>query len=1811
MTLNPIAFTENVVRNFLRYQYTTYAFADERLSDQMRELLSLDAARQSPLLRGPFISLSRPFREGCSIDDAIAEGLLHPHMRQRIPEEITHLYGHQEDAIRAISAGRTTLISTGTGSGKTECFLYPIVSKCLELRDEEAPPGISAVIVYPMNALAEDQLMRLRSLLAGTGITFGMYVGKTPEYDHEVAGIRLRPGSSRADYEAKLAELRGRGSSETIYPPEEVCSREAMRQPGGQPRILLTNVKQLELLLTRQKDVELFDNARLDFLVFDEAHTFTGALGAETACLIRRLRAFCGRGVNDTVCIATSATIADRDDPNAANNFAARFFGVQPDDVMIVGEAYEGEVWTHDRFVPQAPREDPASLLETCVRAVELPAEEARAAVASVYRGLANRDLPAAASWQEALYEELARCEVAYQLSESLGQPRSLAELPELLEPHIGRPVTEAEILAWLTLGAAARNEGRPLLRPVVHLFVRGVSGAVVTFPEANEPRLSLSAEEGATPGEDKHAHLPLLTCTVCGQHYFTAAYKDFEYSGKRPSGGHATEGNSYWEPLEEAAGGRRVVLVDRIVGGSEDDSLDEHTRLAPVFLCRHCGALHPKGGTRCLHCGRADDLVSLYAVQQSKENPGYLTSCLSCGSIGKRLGGLYREPAKPVRAVNVADVHVLAQEMIQQSERPRLLVFCDNRQDAAFQAGWMKDHARRYRLRALMFEALMSGESTVGGVTRYLDELLDQDESASRSLVPEVWRVARKEAVQGRHEKERYKYLRMQVLREITTSSRQSIGLEPWGRLRVNYAGLDTSVAWVREQSRRLGIPADDLVNGVASVLDYLRRRRVLHDPEFEVFSKFWLDGDQEIQQGYLPQFRNPVGTKVRRAASDKRGYVVQWLADSGESTIGKMARQWGADPNSVEDLLSSLFDTLVDVGLLRHVVLKGSRGKPLPGASEVFQIDCDKLVLEPGNGAYRCKKCRRRYSRRTPRMLCPALRCDGMLEWTPEDPENYDLTVLDSDYRMLRPEEHTAMVPTAERERLENLFKGDSEAVNALVCTPTLELGVDIGRLDAVLMRNVPPLPANYWQRAGRAGRRHRMAVDVTYCRPTSHDRAYFAEPIKMLAGRVDPPAFNLSNDVMVAKHVHAAVITRLHQYAREKALSETERKRISDVLQTCLPNQVRDYLFDSYGRVRQEPFDFSALSAAIIERREDLRRYVQSVFERGWPSADADAVTPDRLVNCIDNFVPDLEDVVARLRRRLRWAMDEIQRLHRIRTEQGDLEPEEESLFRRCDALVRRLKGTDRRKRREAEGYDDTTTFSVLAAEGFLPGYGLEAGSVVATAEVPYWMPGAMQFTLPRPPSVALREYVPGNLIYANGNRFVARRFHRDIDEQRAEVPLFEVSPHNQAIKQVGSNTMVASLSADVLPAIAVCDVDLAHQSHISDEETLRFQLGVAIHGIERGQHDGGAAYVWGGQPVQFLHNNRFRLVNIGASAAINCQDPLLGYPVCTVCGQSRSPLSSRAELEHFYTDHLERCGRQVTPVGFYADVFADALVLRDVPDQVVAYSVAEALRMAASNVLDMHVDDLQILTIGHVDREGFDAFIWDPMPGGSGLLRQMIDRWETVTSRAHEIASRCPSLCAKSCIDCLQTFRNGYYHRHLDRTVAASAIATWGRTLRASHPIPATQSTVPIASQGLPANVAEQRLRALLAAAGFPEGAWGVQLRLGPGMGTTTPDVVYRAQHHGPDEGIAIYLDGLSRGIHGDPARAAQDREIRDWLRNDGWDVIEIAASDLFDRDKMSQHFRRLARYLGDFDRAESVRADGKWFEEAEPTEGDSE
>jgi hypothetical protein len=150
------------------------------------------------------------------------------------------------------------------------------------------------------------------------------------------------------------------------------------------------------------------------------------------------------------------------------------------------------------------------------------------------------------------------------------------------------------------------------------------------------------------------------------------------------------------WRGTEINLGGIRALSLDHQVGA---ESEDDPVRTETLFACRYCGTVHDSNVAECVGCGRNKVLKPLYFVQQKEEHKGKLTRCVSCGAAGRRFSGNYREPARPVRATTVADVHVLAQSMIHRAERRRLLVFADNRQDAAFQAGWMQDRSRRYRL--------------------------------------------------------------------------------------------------------------------------------------------------------------------------------------------------------------------------------------------------------------------------------------------------------------------------------------------------------------------------------------------------------------------------------------------------------------------------------------------------------------------------------------------------------------------------------------------------------------------------------------------------------------------------------------------------------------------------------------------------------------------------------------------------------------------------------------------------------------------------------------------------------------------------------------------------------------------------------------------------------------------------------------------------------------------------------------------------------------------------------------------------------
>ncbi|NOT63413.1 MAG: DEAD/DEAH box helicase, partial [Acidobacteria bacterium] len=308
--MNAIEVTQTLHRNYIRYLLTTFNVGRTEL--ELADALQREWAKPGALFRGPFLEFNPPYAHGHSLRELteagvvsealcrLREDIAEAHQRPLPPDR--PLYVHQESALRHVLANRNLVVASGTGSGKTECFLIPILHDLLT----DSSPGVRALLIYPMNALVNDQLERLRNLLKGTGITFGRYTSELEEYESE-----------------------GRRKNDKA-PENEIVSREAMRghikHSSHPPQILITNYAMLEYLLLRPQDAPIFASGLWRFVCLDEAHTYTGAQGIEVSLLLRRLKHRLGKQAGELRCIATSATLV-RDDADAAVQFATHLFG--------------------------------------------------------------------------------------------------------------------------------------------------------------------------------------------------------------------------------------------------------------------------------------------------------------------------------------------------------------------------------------------------------------------------------------------------------------------------------------------------------------------------------------------------------------------------------------------------------------------------------------------------------------------------------------------------------------------------------------------------------------------------------------------------------------------------------------------------------------------------------------------------------------------------------------------------------------------------------------------------------------------------------------------------------------------------------------------------------------------------------------------------------------------------------------------------------------------------------------------------------------------------------------------------------------------------------------------------------------------------------------------------------------------------------------------------------------------------------------------------------------------------------------------
>lgn len=1760
MTINPVLFASEIKRQHYRYQVTAFPLSDPDLSAQAKKMLSGEHSLGSELLKGPYISLSRPFAEGSILGDLVQEGRLHPGVAHIA--EHPRMFAHQQEVFDAVMEGRHCLVSTGTGSGKTESFLYPIIDHCFKLKDEQIPPGIVAVIVYPMNALAIDQLERLRKLLAGTGITFGMYVGSTKRRNADVVGVkRMQEGEGR-DALRHYYDHQNNRENITVIPHEEKISVEEMHEEP--PRILLTNINQLEYLLTRPSDLKMIENSLLKYLVFDEAHTYTGSRGAEVALLIRRLRAFAGKSADDVICIGTSATIVDpRGRVAAGAKFFNRFFGVDTGSVSFVEEKYI------DTIYPDHPaRTKPIGIaaprfLQYTFDAIEDSGNPDK--ISGILRKLGLPELSGADAWKEELYEILLNSDMIPEIEASLSSPKHLLDATSDIWTRLGRPIPReeeaAEVLTWLALGATAEKDHHPLLRPQVHFFIRGLAGTVGVFEEpvngetlANIYFSHAKAEEhNPDPRLQSTGIFPIVSCNKCGQHFFEITVDEIDEQDKL-HGGICEGDNVYWPPAIESRG-TKLTFTNRFVSEAEADDDSVADRLSnkreEAFICRFCGSIHMRPSDQCLHCHVQEPVVPIYVLNKH----GIIKKCPVClfGAPAHKKSAL-----RPLSAVQVADIHILAQSMInaENAENRKIIIFADNRQDAAFQAAWMSDHARRYRLRHLLFEIIGKAKSpvSIGDLVEALTALFRSNPDLGRAVATEVYEREIEEAYSTRTEENMRKYLRIAILRELTTSFSQRDSLETWGKIGIAYSGLEENNSAINSFATRYSISVQEAINLLGSICDYLRRSRVIWDEKEPIYSHYWHRGMPEVQRKFIPLFDfPPKGVKLRRETDDKPMYVLGLVPSRGRTTVYDFVRKIGIHEEQTNECIADIWNLLTcDLNILTSITLTSQRGEPLPGATGVYQLDARKIGVLPQNERYRCLVCNRVHSRITPNERCMKIHCRGRLVRDDPPEDDYNISLLNQEFTMLLAREHTAQVPSGERQEIEQSFKSKEGAVNCLVATPTLELGIDVGELDMVLMRNVPPLSSNYWQRAGRAGRRHRMAVIFTYSLKKAHDEYFFEDPMRLLGGTIYPPHINLKNSVMIKKHIHSAIISEI--ILAEMHADVEQADAIRAIRGACLPPYISGYLFEGDRYIRQAPPDLSSLENLITQLSPQINARLQRVFSEYWPDDFNDEIRPELLSTYITSFVSDLRTHVTLIHKRLIWAKNTRDLLTEKERNVSQLDEMDRRLLERCRHYITSL------EERKLENY----TLNVLANSGFLPGYAIHPGSVTGIASESFsygWK--KYMFELSRPESLAIREFVPGNLLYANGGKYRAVWYHLPFKEDGIEPDNYIFNTATTRIFQEQSAADGYANNDEIsVQGVPICDTELGFLSLVSDEEENRFKMAVTMGGIIQKNHRGIDHYSAGEREFSHRHGQDVRLINLGPSDKVS--EGQLGYPLCIVCGASRSPYASQHELDKFNEIHEEKCGTTPKMLCFSADARVDGFLFERCESRSDAINLAEGLKIAATVSLEMEPDDLEFIILMH-DGDLADVFLYDPMPGGSGILDQIIDQWDRIIDRGILTLNKCPNNCENACYECMKTYGNMQYHGLLDRKRAAELLTSIRAPLEIIASIPSVEEEQDPAGEST--NTPEMRLSSLLQERGFPPFDRQKEIQLTEVATTTTPDFYYES----PSEGIrvAIYLDGLSTSIHGNPEAQRKDQFIRTVLRSKGVQVVEVPASALDD------------------------------------------
>ncbi|MFN3725243.1 MAG: DEAD/DEAH box helicase [Allosphingosinicella sp.] len=1581
-----------------RYEAFSRSFTQIRAADLKEKVDAEYASRR--FWPEALIGLNPNYKRGVSMADLVKRGDVDEGMASVFaagtPRQAISLYRHQEQALAKAQQGRNYIVTTGTGSGKSLTFFIPIMDRILKSRRAGEPRRTRAVVIYPMNALANSQREELEKFIAPSGLpahlqpTYARYTGQESESERKAAAANA-------------------------------------------PDIILTNFMMLELLMTRQDELDkqvMANMAGLEFLVLDELHTYRGRQGADVAMLVRRVRERVGSP--KMLCIGTSATMASGDEDagrQAVSSVGTTLFGSAVHQNDVITETLEQKT----RFTGGE------ALLQAQLRKIiDAPSPMA----------LGNLVLEddALAHWIEV--------NIGLIPGETLRRrpPMTLTDAAADLAKFTGaaadacRSAIEQYLIA---MSAPEKDRGGPSEEPFMafklHRFLSGAGHAHATFEAAGQRSVQLSGEKFDREKEQARLY-PLFFCRECGQEVHSVSIDPFGTVLSRsiditPQDTPDADGTLHGFLVPNADGSLAFDGTAECYPEGWSEQTPSGLRLVSRRRGKHEGVM-----LRLSPAGIRDD-----GGLEAWFFPGKYRFCARCRhepapqarDINKLAGLSAEGRSSATTMITEAALDWMAQDGSLSEHRRKLLGFTDNRQDAALQAGHFNDFIFVTLLRGAMLRAArssgtdgLSHEQFGDALRRALGFEAEQSERRGEWMIDPNPRgfAALDEARSALNQ-----VLAHRLWNDLRRGWRfTNPNLDQLGLIEVRYPGVpmlaaDEEVfssnphlasATPEQRAAMFSVLLDFMRQGLAISVDALdpvtleqigeRSRATLKAP--------WAIASEEQGRDLARQSTLMVEAPARRHQRPTDDATT--LRAGGRSLVAREIQKCFGRTLALADreaLITAMLEAAEQHQIVRRFPLGGLTGWRLaPNALKIFAGSGDPRQGQ--ENAFFAEL----YSD-----VAERLGSAGRLPMAFEAREH--TAQVESVVRQWR--EDRFRFGETDRQRLKEAAadmrtRGErSDFLPLLYCSPTMELGVDISQLNIVFLRNVPPTPANYAQRAGRAGRSGQAALVVTYCAAQSpHDQYYFERRISLVAGIVRAPAIDLANADLLSSHVQAEWLATTSEPLDPSIPGNLFMQ--SEELPVC------ERLEESFGSAAESPADRARASAAV---RSALptgamigEEGVDEFVERIWSTAaEAFSTAFDRWRDLYQSARRELEDAAA------------IERRTGL------------SAAERKDARNRYLSASRQLQLLEAgtsSSASDFYSYRYLATEGFLPGYNFPRLPLYAFIEAE-----KASTVLQRPRFLAIAEFGPNSLVYHEGKAFRCHRAKLPAGS-RGENGLLATRTLTccstcGAAHEEGTQEQCVVCGAGLLPEGRIAElfridnVDATPSARITANDEDRQRRGFEIRTIFQWQGTGqeNLDLTADGEVIATVrYGPRTRLSRVNLGLRRRAAKEIHGFHIDTVTGRW---LKNEAEGEDEGADPRGARRQRIVPV---VEDSKNAMLLQ-------FKRPLEQTQMATlQHALVRAIETEHLLETGELlgeplpSRESRNSvLLYEASEGGAGVLKRLtsgVHFWRELAERALELMHfrrdgdglvEAEDACTAGCYRCLLSYYNQPDHELIER------------------------------------------------------------------------------------------------------------------------------------------------------------------------------